>query len=274
MAAFRPNLPNEPLPVVSFWLHTDGKFGFMEVRGEQEAVNMMQFNAIVLHGRPLRVNRPSDYRPELHNPAALNLVPDQVNVPAVLNLCSQLGPVVSPPPSIANMAHTVPKMDTAPESPRPSIVPMKDVSPPLPIPNATKDEPEPAKTEEKPVVAPKAEANPVAPVKPETLNNGNASAPVVISLKNLVTDEEIDGDDEEFEEIVMDVRDECGKYGSVEEVSIPRSGHWKGNAFVQFSSPDSAKAAIDALRKRIFDGRQVIAVAVEGCATASEAANR
>ncbi|XP_017600838.1 PREDICTED: splicing factor U2AF 65 kDa subunit-like, partial [Corvus brachyrhynchos] len=43
----------------------------------------------------------------------------------------------------------------------------------------------------------------------------------VLCLLNMVLPEEL-LDDEEYEEIVEDVRDECGKYGTVKSIEIPR----------------------------------------------------
>lgn len=43
----------------------------------------------------------------------------------------------------------------------------------------------------------------------------------VLCLMNMVAVEEL-LDDEEYEEIVEDVRDECGKYGQVKSIEIPR----------------------------------------------------
>ena len=43
----------------------------------------------------------------------------------------------------------------------------------------------------------------------------------VLCLMNMVLPEEL-LDDEEYEEIVEDVRDECGKYGLVKSIEIPR----------------------------------------------------
>lgn len=43
----------------------------------------------------------------------------------------------------------------------------------------------------------------------------------VLCLMNMVAPEELI-DDEEYEEIVEDVRDECGKYGQVKSIEIPR----------------------------------------------------
>ncbi|OWK50411.1 Splicing factor U2AF subunit [Lonchura striata] len=43
----------------------------------------------------------------------------------------------------------------------------------------------------------------------------------VLCLLNMVLPEEL-LDDDEYEEIVEDVRDECGKYGTVKSIEIPR----------------------------------------------------
>ena len=47
------------------------------------------------------------------------------------------------------------------------------------------------------------------------------SATTVLCLMNMVTPEELE-DDEEFEGILEDVRDECTKYGQVRSLEIPR----------------------------------------------------
>lgn len=43
----------------------------------------------------------------------------------------------------------------------------------------------------------------------------------VLCLMNMVSPEEL-LDDEEYEEIVEDVRDECSKYGQVKSIELPR----------------------------------------------------
>jgi len=43
----------------------------------------------------------------------------------------------------------------------------------------------------------------------------------VLCLMNMVAPEEL-LDDEEYEEIVEDVKDECSKYGQVKSIEIPR----------------------------------------------------
>lgn len=43
----------------------------------------------------------------------------------------------------------------------------------------------------------------------------------VLCLMNMVTPEELQ-DEEEYEDIVEDIKDECSKYGSVKSLEIPR----------------------------------------------------
>ena len=43
----------------------------------------------------------------------------------------------------------------------------------------------------------------------------------------MVTDHEL-ADDEEYEDIVADVREECSRFGVVKSVTIPRSGNGTG----------------------------------------------
>jgi len=85
----------------------------------------------------------------------------------------------------------------------------------------------------------------------------------VLILNHAVTDSEL-ADDDEYADICEDMRDECGKFGKVEKVSIPRSGSGGGAAvagvglvFVVFGDAGSAAAARAALHGRRFGGRAV-----------------
>ena len=72
-------------------------------------------------------------------------------------------------------------------------------------------------------------------------------------------------DDGEFADIEEDVRDECGKFGSVVEVAIPRPRPpgdetpvaGLGKAFVRYETVAGATAARDALHGRKFGGKVV-----------------
>jgi len=81
----------------------------------------------------------------------------------------------------------------------------------------------------------------------------------VMTLSNMVTQEDLQ-DDETFEEILEDTKEECGKYGTIESLVIPRpkdGPHGIGLVFVQFSTPAEAKKAIEGLRGRTFAGNKV-----------------
>lgn len=70
-------------------------------------------------------------------------------------------------------------------------------------------------------------------------------------------------DDEEYEEIVDDIREECNRYGSVRTIEIPRpiEGHevpGVGKVFVEFNSVSDCVKAQQALTGRKFANRIVV----------------
>ncbi|KAH7328850.1 hypothetical protein B0I35DRAFT_473513 [Stachybotrys elegans] len=85
----------------------------------------------------------------------------------------------------------------------------------------------------------------------------------VLQLLNMVTAEEL-MDNDDYEEICEDVRDECGKYGKIVELKIPRpSGGSRqsagvGKIFVKFDSKESSTKALNALAGRKFADRTVV----------------
>ncbi|KAJ5809343.1 uncharacterized protein N7503_001561 [Penicillium pulvis] len=85
----------------------------------------------------------------------------------------------------------------------------------------------------------------------------------VLQLLNMVTvDELLDNDD--YEEILEDVTEECGKYGKVLSLKIPRpsggsrSTSGVGKIFVKFDTEQSATNALKALAGRKFSDRTVV----------------
>jgi len=64
---------------------------------------------------------------------------------------------------------------------------------------------------------------------------------------------------------VDDVKEECGKYGSILEIKIPRptggsrQSNGVGKIFVKFDRPESALKALRALAGRKFADRTVVA---------------
>ncbi|XP_064204103.1 splicing factor U2AF 65 kDa subunit-like isoform X3 [Anguilla rostrata] len=84
----------------------------------------------------------------------------------------------------------------------------------------------------------------------------------VLCLMNMVAPEEL-LDDEEYEEIVEDVREECSKYGQVKSIEIPRPVDGlevpgTGKIFVEFMSVFDSQKAMQGLTGRKFANRVVV----------------
>jgi splicing factor U2AF 65 kDa subunit len=84
----------------------------------------------------------------------------------------------------------------------------------------------------------------------------------VLQLLNMVTAEEL-MDNDEYEEICADVREECGKFGRVLELKIPRPSGTRANPgvgkiFVKFEAKEAATAALRSLAGRKFSDRTVV----------------
>eukprot|EP01018_Ginkgo_biloba_P036745 Gb_01578 [translate_table: standard] len=87
----------------------------------------------------------------------------------------------------------------------------------------------------------------------------------VVCLTQVVSADEL-RDDEEFDEILEDMREECGKFGSILNLVIPRpdpSGGLApgvGKVFVEYVDTDGSAKAKSALNGRKFGGNVVVAV--------------
>uniref|UniRef100_A0AAV2L278 Serine/threonine-protein kinase Kist n=1 Tax=Knipowitschia caucasica TaxID=637954 RepID=A0AAV2L278_KNICA len=80
----------------------------------------------------------------------------------------------------------------------------------------------------------------------------------VLRLLNLIEDKHLHNE-EEYEDILEDMKEECQKYGSVVSLLIPKENPGKGQVFVEYSSSSDAKEAQKLLTGRTFDGRFVVA---------------
>ncbi|GJN68578.1 U2 snRNP auxilliary factor, large subunit, splicing factor [Purpureocillium lilacinum] len=85
----------------------------------------------------------------------------------------------------------------------------------------------------------------------------------VVQMLNMVTPDEL-MDDDEYEEICDDIREECEKFGKVLELKAPRpSGGSRqsagvGKIYVKFETAESANQALNALAGRKFADRTVV----------------
>merc|ERR1712112_785216 len=84
----------------------------------------------------------------------------------------------------------------------------------------------------------------------------------VLCLLNMVVAEEL-ADEEEYEDILEDIREECGKFGEVRSLEIPRpvpgvEVPGVGKVFAEFCSDGDCQKAQHALSGRRFSNRTVV----------------
>uniref|UniRef100_A0A7S4I336 RRM domain-containing protein n=1 Tax=Odontella aurita TaxID=265563 RepID=A0A7S4I336_9STRA len=93
-----------------------------------------------------------------------------------------------------------------------------------------------------------------APAAPHAID-----ATCVVELCQMLTQQDLENDDE-YKEILEDTTEECGQFGSLKRVVIPRSGPGATKIFLEYATKEDAARAIASLAGRTFDGRKVTAV--------------
>lgn len=92
---------------------------------------------------------------------------------------------------------------------------------------------------------------------------GTVEPTTVLQLLNMVTVDEL-MDDEDYQEIMEDVQEECSKFGTILEVKIPRpipgqeDASGVGKIFVRYQTIEESTAALRALAGRKFAERTVL----------------
>lgn len=83
-----------------------------------------------------------------------------------------------------------------------------------------------------------------------------APTSVVLRLTNTMTEAEVD-DEEEYNDIKEDMLEECGKFGKVEALQMPKEGPGKTMVYIKFDSLESAGKGFSMLHGRSFETRVV-----------------
>jgi hypothetical protein len=79
----------------------------------------------------------------------------------------------------------------------------------------------------------------------------------VVELQNMLTDNDL-VNEEEYNDIMEDTKEECGQYGQLVSVYIPRAGEpGATKIFLEYAASEDAAKAITGLEGRTFDGRRV-----------------
>ncbi|KAL6477119.1 hypothetical protein MHYP_G00156180 [Metynnis hypsauchen] len=285
-------------PVLAVQINQDKNFAFLEFRSVDETTQAMAFDGIIFQGQSLKIRRPHDYRPlpgiseqpAFHVPGVVStVVPDSPHklfiggLPNYLN-DDQLGAckIVKSALIICSVKELLTSF-----GPLKAFNLVKDSATSLSKGYAFCEYVDIAATDQavaglngmqlgdKKLIVQRASvgaknANPTAIIEtPVTLQVPglqrlqNSGLPTeVLCLLNMVMPEEL-LDDEDYEEILEDIREECCKYGSVRSIEIPRPIDGVevpgcGKIFVEYGSTADCQKAMQALTGRKFANRVVV----------------
>ncbi|CAF4358759.1 unnamed protein product [Rotaria socialis] len=266
-------------PVIAVQINLDKNFAFLEFRSIDETTAAMAFDGIVFQGQSLKIRRPRDYQ-------AMPGGGDQpnMNVPGVISTVVADSPFKVFIGGLPNyLTDDQVKELLMSFGPLKAFNLVKDGATGLSKGYAFCEYNEPSVTE--PAIqglngmqlGDKKLIVQLASVGAKNMIGGagsigvqlpgvNLLAPTVstevLCLLNMVTEEEL-RDDEEYEDIMEDVREECGKYGFVKSLEIPRPIQGVdvpgvGKIFVEFTSISECQKAQQALTGRKFANRVVV----------------
>ncbi|KAM8843822.1 splicing factor U2AF 65 kDa subunit-like [Spinachia spinachia] len=270
-------------PVLAVQINQDKNFAFLEFRSVDETTQAMAFDGIIFQGQSLKIRRPHDYRPlpgiseqpAFHVPGVVSTVvpdsphklfigglPNYLNDDQVKELLTSFGPL---------KAFNLVKDSATSLSKGYAFCEYVDVGATDQAVAGLNG----MQLGDKKLIVQRASvgaknANPTSIVEtPVTLQVPglhrlqNTGMPTqVLCLLNMVMAEEL-VDDEDYEEILEDVREECCKYGSVRSIEIPRPVDGLevpgcGKIFVEYVSAADCQKAMQALTGRKFANRVVV----------------
>ncbi|XP_048624192.1 splicing factor U2af large subunit A-like isoform X2 [Brassica napus] len=300
MAAIGGNSAGPGDAVVNVYINYEKKFAFVEMRSVQEASNAMTLDGIIFEGAPVKVRRPSDYNPALAatlgpsqpipnlNLAAVGLTPggagalegpDRLFVGGlpyyipesqIRELLESLGALkgfdlvrdreTGNSKGYAFCAYQDPAVTDIACAALNGIT-MGDKT--LCVRRANQGANQ-TKPEQESVLL---HAQQQVAFQKIMLQQGTAAAAAtkVVCLTQVVTEDEL-RNDEEYEDIVVDMRDEGGKFGALTKVVIPRPSsngepvQGVGKVFLEYAETESSSRARNGMNGRKFGGNEVVAV--------------
>ncbi|KAJ9476032.1 Splicing factor, subunit [Pseudozyma hubeiensis] len=307
-------------PAVSAQVNVDKGYAFVEFRHPEEATNAMSFDGIVFQAQSLKIRRPKDYTgPDIRPPS-------NIHVPGVISTNVPDSPhkiFVGGLPTYLTDDQVIELLQAFGELRAFNLV--KDTGTGASKGFAFCEYVDPALTDlacqglngmelgdrnlvvQRASVGSEKKAQAIAATGANAGSLGGAAVPNSVQkfageggdageptscmvMLNMVTPEELQ-DDEEYADIVEDIRDECNKYGAVSDVRIPRPAkeskgaaaqHWKrsqdegasttadgdnaaaaeregvGRVYVRYGQTEHCAEALKAIAGRQFGGRTVI----------------
>jgi len=275
-------------PVIAVQIDLDKNFAFLEFRSVEETTQAMAFDGIILHGQSLKIRRPKDYQPipgmsgeggssTVHVPGVVSTVvpdsphkifigglPNYLNEDQVKELLSSFGEL---------RAFNLVKDSATGLSKGYAFCEYVDIG----MTDVAITGLNGMQLGDKKLIVQRASVgakqninNPdvmnAIPVQLQIpglqLTGASGPATTILCLMNMVTEDELK-DDEEYEEIIDDIRGECSKYGRVRSLEIPRPIEGirmpgVGKVYVEFTATDESLAAQQALTGRKFANRVVV----------------
>ncbi|KAG8932722.1 hypothetical protein FRC02_000686 [Tulasnella sp. 418] len=299
-------------PVLAVQVNHEKSYAFVEFRSAEDATAAMNFDGIIFQSGPLKIRRPKDY-------AGPDLTPSGVHVPGVVSTIVPDSPnkiFVGGLPTYLNDEQVMELLKSFGELKAFNLV--KDGSNGMSKGFAFFEYVDPSVTDlatqglngmelgdrylvvQRASIGAKGISNtpgmptaeeytagmgigalpkPIMPALADASTNPDAR---ILLMLNMVTTDDLVSDGE-YEEIVEDIREECGNYGEIEGLVIPRpprkekSSGWVpgsvnkereaaeneaagvGRVYIKYAEPAGAVAALKALAGRSFGGRSIIA---------------
>ncbi|KAH9611813.1 hypothetical protein KSS87_006756 [Heliosperma pusillum] len=297
MAAIGGNTAGPGDAVVNVYINHEKKFAFVEMRSVEEASNAMALDGIILEGTPVKVRRPSDYNPSLAatlgpsqpspnlNLAAVGLSPgsagglegpDRIFVGGlpyyftesqIRELLESFGPLrgfdlvkdretgnskgyafcVYSEPSVTDVACA-------------ALNGIKMGDKTLTVRRANQGTVQPNPEQE--IVLQHAQQQILLQ---KLMFQPGALPTKVVCLTQVVTADDLK-DDEEYQDILVDMKEEGEKFGPLVNVVIPRPGPngelapGVGKVFLEYADTDGSSKARTGMNGRRFGGTEVVAV--------------
>ncbi|CAI9282600.1 unnamed protein product [Lactuca saligna] len=301
MSAIGGNTAGPGDAVVNVYINHEKKFAFVEMRSVEEASNAMALDGIIFEGAPVKVRRPSDYNPSL----AATLGPSQpnpnLNLGAVGLTPGSAGGLEGPDrifvgglPYYFTEAQVrellesfgalrgfdlVKDRETG-NSKGYAFCVYQDLSvtdiacaalngikmgdKTLTVRRANQGQTQP-KPEQESVLLHAQQQIALQRMMLQPPPAIGTTATKVLCLTQVVNEDELK-DDEDYQDILEDMKIECGKFGSLVNVVIPRPNPTGepapgvGKVFLEYADVESAAKARGGLNGRKFGGNQVVAI--------------
>ncbi|XP_019465470.1 PREDICTED: splicing factor U2af large subunit A-like isoform X4 [Lupinus angustifolius] len=283
--------------VVNVYINHDKKFAFVEMRSVEEASNAMALDGIIFEGAPVKVRRPTDYNPSLAatlgpsqpnpnlNLAAVGLIPgsagglegpDRIFVGGVpyyftenqiRELLETFGPLRGfdlvkdrETGNSKGYAFCVYQDLAVTDIACAALNGIKMGDKTLTVRRANQGANQPKPEQENVLMHAQQQI-----ALQKLMFQPTLVATKVVCLTQAVSPDELK-EDEDYEEIIEDMRQECSKFGTLVNVVIPRpqpDGELTagvGKVFLEYADTDGATKAFTGLNGRKFGGNQVQAV--------------